>query len=71
MYVGAEFVEGGDEGGGYIGETAGFGGELVGHVAHTLWEIGYLGRDDENPGIRRVFIFALHGLLVLFFLQKN
>ncbi len=46
MDVGAEFVEGGDEGGGDVGEAAGFGGELVGHVAHAMGEIGDFGGDD-------------------------
>jgi hypothetical protein len=42
-----------DQGRGNIGQPPGLGGELIGHVAHVIREIGYLRRHHENTRIFR------------------
>ena len=44
----SRLVEGGDEGGGDVGEAAGLGGHALGEVAHVLGKVGDLWGDDED-----------------------
>lgn len=58
MDVGTLIVESLDEGGGDIGEAAGFGAHALGQVSHAVGEIGDFGSDDEDPGAVGIVILV-------------
>ena len=51
VHVGAPLIERADQGGRNVGQPAGLGGQVVGHVAHAVGQVGHLGGDDQDARV--------------------